>query len=85
MQCAVVVLRTAMHWMMSACAHTTLQQGVLMPPAHVRADAEDWREPAMDGSALLGLQELKVLRGDGWHIYLTPTAVSSGDSIAQAK
>ena len=49
-----------MHRMMSACAHTTLQQGVLMPPLHARADARNWQEPAMDGSALLGLRELKV-------------------------
>ena len=35
---------------------------------------------SIDGSALLGLKQLRVLRITFWHIYLTPQAACSGGS-----
>ncbi len=36
--------------------------------------------PVIEGSALLGMQELRVLGVAGWHIYLVPRDVSFGGS-----
>ena len=36
----------------------------------------------MDGSSLLALQKLRILKADGWHIYLPCGATSSSGNAA---
>lgn len=58
--------------------YTLLQHAGLSILRCAHADLGDELVPAIEGSALLTLRDLEVLRLDGWPVYFKPRAASSG-------